>query len=670
MFNRPGKLSVVVLLVLAFCGCKTRNGAGGNNSNAAESGAALIGGGGSGVSRVTHPRTSNPLLWFPSDGASGGFNPASGNYLVQLPGGGVFRGRAGFQSGAFGSGTAAQLVPIIAPNSATVPTTLDLVTVDGNRVTYNKNATTGYFVSKLTNDWIQFSPSPAPSFKLTSQEGTTSIFAQPQPGGQFVLTQILRNGVVEITNIFDAASRLYMVKNSQGTWLYGYQYYDTGNCVKSISDYTRNSTDNPDGYETTFFTYTQSGSHFNLTSVTTPEGTYAISWDTLTVPPTQLDVPNKISKISGTSELVLARYSWNDDGSIAAISDSLNNLTKFTHSATSAKVSSPADQSITYNFIGGRLSSISPKAGETQNFTWYDDGLLSTSRSGKYSTSIGYDTDGNATKITDTAGSVSTVTVNTFRPVTIAMPQPHILATSSIANADSPTALLSNTVYGYGGAAPDVFLTSMYSYGIDQNTPTQSISITPDAAGRPLSITNDGIVTASYTYDATGRVKTYTDANKIQTTYTYDTKNRVTLVETPATGWKQEVKKIDRGRVKSVTNSLGSSSFEFEGISSRVTKAITPLSSAAVLYDAFGRLTGNNSTVTSTGGSNSVAIDFKADNSQVTKKLNGQQTSFNSVLQSGSSGLGCPSGRQICTCLTPGPNGLCCGDAQNVCQGY
>ena len=384
-----------------------------------------------------------------------------------------------------------------------------------------------------------------------------------------------------------------------------------------------------------------------------------------------MDVPNKIS---GPGNLVLARYSWYGDGSIAGIWDARNNLTRYTHEQPSVMISAGAKRSVTYNFdLAGKLSSIKSSSADTQWFSWVAVGveyLMSSVSSPLRSTSIKYDSDGNAKLITGTAGSISTVTTNIYRLVTASDPQPHILTDSSVAMASTPTTKISSVKYDYGVVAPNVYLSSVKNFGAD-GVQNNAMSITPDKAGRPGTVTVNGRVKASYTYDVLGRVDTFTDAKQISSKYTYDSKNRATGVSTQATGFSQSVTR-DKGRVDSVTTPVGTASFEFEGSSSRVTKATKPDSSAvSMLYDAAGRVFDQTST-SSTGDANQYVFSFSPDNTTKSCKFNrvdfcSQQCMSNSAPAS------CPIGSDLCSCKSqiPGPNGLCCRDKQTgVCAAY
>ncbi|TWW07905.1 hypothetical protein E3A20_29650, partial [Planctomyces bekefii] len=124
---------------------------------------------------VSHPRNTNVLDVLPTDGASGAFNPATGNMLVTLPGGAIYRSRGGFASGAFGSGTATDLVVYMTSNSATAPTRVDVYSPDGDVETYLQNSVSKYFVSKNTRDWIRF-VSTSKTFERVDAEGYVTTF--------------------------------------------------------------------------------------------------------------------------------------------------------------------------------------------------------------------------------------------------------------------------------------------------------------------------------------------------------------------------------------------------------------------------------------------------------------------------------------------------------------
>ncbi|MFJ3539051.1 FG-GAP-like repeat-containing protein [Streptomyces sp. NPDC090109] len=304
--------------------------------------------------------------------------------------------------------------------------------------------------------------------------------------------------------------------------------YDTANRVLTSTD--------PAGGKV-FYTYTTKGAP---ASVTTPRGkTTLYTYDT---------AGNRTAVTTPMGETTTFRY--DAAGRITAMTDPRGNTTGadpndyttlYTYSAQGllSTATDPAGHTTTYTYDpAGRLSSVKDPAGRTASFSYDTAGRLikSTNPAGK-SESRTYDANGNPTSTTDALGNKTTYAYDKANQL-ISMVSPR-------GNVPGANAAAFTTSYGYDANGNRTTVTdptgTVTTTGYDDLGRATSITNALNQTTRTTYDGNDNVLT---TTDPLGKITrhTYTDANLLATTtdplgktttYGYDLDGNRTSLTTP-----------------------------------------------------------------------------------------------------------------------------------------
>lgn len=355
--------------------------------------------------------------------------------------------------------------------------------------------------------------------------------------------------------------------------------------------------------ETTTYGYDSAG---NRTSVTTAAGEKTtFTYDTAGRVLTKTDPRGNVS--GANTAAYTTTYTYNAADLIASSKDPAGNTTTFGYDADGRQTTAtdPSGKTTTTAYdADGRVTSVTDPNGKVQASTYDANGNLLSSTDGHgdkttytydkanrrvtmvapqgnvsggtpsaYTTTYGYDANGNQTSVTGPTGAVTTTAYDVLnRPVTVTDPLGHATTTA------------------YDGDGHVTKTTDPLSH---------STSATYDALGHVLTTTDALGHTTTFAYDADGNRVSQSTALGEKTTWTYDQDERVaTSVDprgnvsgaTPATYTTTYAYDAAGNRI-SVTDPLGDKSTSAYDGDNRQTSSIDPLGNTTSYgYDADSRL--------------------------------------------------------------------------------
>ncbi|MEU5438767.1 FG-GAP-like repeat-containing protein [Streptomyces sp. NPDC020719] len=434
---------------------------------------------------------------------------------------------------------------------------------------------------------------------------------------------------------YDAADNIASHTDSRGkTSTYA---YDAANRVTSSTDpagdkvtYTYSSLGalasitSPQG-ETTNYAYDAAG---NRTAVTTPLGEKA----TLLY-----DNAGRVTAVTGPRGNVAntepsaftTSYSYDERGLLSSVTDPLGNTTAYGYDAAGRLVTAkdPANRTTTYAYdSSGNLTSITNPAGKTQTRTYDANGnlasttdvlgnkttytydkanrLISTvsprgnlvgANAAAFTTSYGYDANGNRTTVTDPSGAVTTTAYDALgRAVSTTNALGQVNKTSydgndNVLTSTDPLGKVTRHTYTDTGllASTTDPLGKVTTFGYS-------------ADGNRISQTSPLGNKTTWTYDADGRVVTEVeprgnaagaDPAQFTTSYTYDPAGNQTKVTNPL-GKTTSTAYDAANRVVSTTDELGRTTKTNYDELGRISKATGPDGAAtSYTYNTAGDLT-------------------------------------------------------------------------------
>jgi len=281
-------------------------------------------------------------------------------------------------------------------------------------------------------------------------------------------------------------------------------------------------------------------------------------------------------------------YGHDADGQLTTVTDPLNKTTTTAYDADgrATGVTDPAGKATTKAYDpNGNLLSVTDPLGDKTSYT-YDKanrrvttvsarGNVSGGTASAYTTTYGYDANGNQTTVTDPTGAVTATAHDVInRPVKVTDPLSHATTTTydAVGNVTKTTDPLGNAT-----------------------------SATYDALGHKLTGTDPLSHTTTYTYDADGNRISQATALGEKTTWTYDQDERTaTSVDprgnvsgvTPATYTTTYGYDAAGNRI-SVTDPLGDKTTAvFDGDNRQTSSADALGDTTGYAYDADSRLTG------------------------------------------------------------------------------
>ncbi|WP_308190751.1 FG-GAP-like repeat-containing protein [Streptomyces sp. HPF1205] len=243
-------------------------------------------------------------------------------------------------------------------------------------------------------------------------------------------------------------------------------------------------------------------------------------------------------------------YGYNDAGQLTTVTDAAGHTTTYTYDpAGNVKTTTdPAGKVTTDTYdSAGNLASVTDPLGNTTTYTYDKNGLLLSTVSPRgnvtgankaaFTTSYGYDANGNRTTVTDPSGATTVTGYDALnRVVSVTDPLGHVTKTSYDGNDN-----LATTTDPLGKV-------TRYTYDAADRQKTQTDPLGKvtaygyDADGNRTSTTSPlGFIT-SWTYDSDGRMLTQVDprgnvsgatASQYTTTYGYDAAGNQTTVTDP-----------------------------------------------------------------------------------------------------------------------------------------
>ncbi|MFJ6480954.1 MULTISPECIES: FG-GAP-like repeat-containing protein [unclassified Streptomyces] len=382
---------------------------------------------------------------------------------------------------------------------------------------------------------------------VTTPRGKATTYAYDTDGNR---TSVTTAASEKTTFRYDAAGRVTAMTDPRGNvsgadpnaFTTGYAYDQRG---------LLSSTTDPLGHTTTYG-YDNAG---RLTSVKDPAGrTTAYAYDTA----------GRLTKTTSPAGKVTTR-GYDANGNLASSTDALGNKT--TH---------------TYDKSNRLLSTVSPR------------GNLSGANAAAFTTTYGYDENGNQTTVTDPSGAVTTTAYDALnRPVSVTNALGQITKTTydgndNVLTSTDPLGKVTSYTYTDSGlpASSTDPLGKVTSFGYD-----------PD--GNRTSLTTPLGFKTTTTYDADGRMATQVeprgnvagaDPAKFSTTYAYDPAGNLTKVTNPL-GKATSTSYDATNRVVATTDELGRTTRSDYDELGRITKVTGP--DAAVTsytYNAAGDL--------------------------------------------------------------------------------
>ncbi|MER8188653.1 DUF6531 domain-containing protein [Kitasatospora sp. NPDC094015] len=259
-------------------------------------------------------------------------------------------------------------------------------------------------------------------------------------------------------------------------------------------------------------------------------------------------------------------YSYDADGQLATVKDPLGNATTYTYDAagnrTSTKDAAGNTTTSTFDWTG-RPTSVTDALGHKTTSTYDKNGRPATVVTARgnaagaspaaYTTTFGYDANGNRTSVTDPTGAVTATTYDEVnRPVTVTDPLGNTTTrtyspTGQVVTVTDPTS--ARTTYGY------------------------------DPLDRLTSVTDPLGKTTSFGYDAGSNRTSATTSLGNRTTWTFDTDERLTSVVDP------------RGNAAGSTPAAYTTTFGYDAAGNRTTVKDPLGNTTATAYDALDRPT-------------------------------------------------------------------------------
>ena len=429
------------------------------------------------------------------------------------------------------------------------------------------------------------------------------------------------------------------------TWHYGYD--SAGN---------KTSETDPLGDETTYG-YDSTG---RLTSITDARGNVA-GCNCAATYTTQLSYDNAdhvLTKADPLSHQTI--YSYDDNGNKQTVENAKQETTSYGYNAANelTSISYPDTSSVSYSYDSrGNKISETDQLGHETTFS-YDDanrrigkvsplGNVQGGNPADYTTSYGYDPDGNLTSVTDPLGNKATYSYDPLnRKVSLTTPRGNVVGCSCAnqyttnysydanGNLTSVTDPLGNqTQYGYDAADRQTSITdgrnktTSYGYNGDGNqtsitdqdgnkttfsyddadrllskvdprgnvagcncTAQYTTSYAYDPANDLISVTDPNQHVTQFGYDAAGRKTSVTDPKLHETDYGYDPLDQLTSVTAPASGTTQ----YSYDNVGNLTSRIDAKNHETDfgyDLAHRLTSVTKPSGEWTYGYDANDELT-------------------------------------------------------------------------------
>lgn len=371
------------------------------------------------------------------------------------------------------------------------------------------------------------------------------------------VTDVTAPGGATTHTDYDAVGNVIAVTDPAGAkTAYG---FDKANRLTSLTSPRGNAAGVDPAKYTTTYGYDNNG---NVTKTVDPTGALTTTkYDTLNRP---VLVTDALSHATATA--------YDGNGNVTTVTDARGKVTTFTYTDADLveTVKDPLGKITTFGYDpDGNQTSRTTPLGRKRTWTYDVGGRLKSETDprgyltgvdpAKYTTSYGYDADGNQTSVTDPLGNTQSTQYDALGRPTVREDAGHHKA--------------------------------LLDY---------------DNVGRIKTVTAaDGGVT-NYTYDEAGDLHTRVDDNKHTTTYTYDPAHRLTSVTDPLDGTVQYRYDQDGNR-REATNARGvtaTTAFDARGLPTGTTYGdSTPATSST--YDAVG----NRKTVTDAAGTRTFNYD-------------------------------------------------------------
>jgi RHS repeat-associated protein len=389
---------------------------------------------------------------------------------------------------------------------------------------------------------------------------------------------------------YDTAGNVLTVTNPTGTVTYTYNSFgqvltytdQMGGVTTNTYNVTGDLLTTKDALNnTTTFTYDSRGQLLTATDPRNKVTTY--TWDTSGRLTQMLDALNNVTS-----------FAYDLRARVTSITNALNHTTSYEYDAVGRlkKVIYPDTTFGQYTYdLGGRRTKVRDARGNETNFA-YDSAyrLTSITDALNHTISYGYDAMSNRTSMTDALSRVTNYEYDDFNRLKKTIYPPAVagatrleetIAYDSDGNISKKTDTAGrDTTYAYDAAHrlitstdPALQVTQFQYNARSQNTKvidalSQEYQFTYDALGRVTQMTRAG-VPMSYVYDANGNRTQRTDYNGAVTNYTFDDLNRLTNVAYP---------------------DLTTATLSYDAIS-RVTSAANQNGTVTFVYDSRGRMT-------------------------------------------------------------------------------